>query len=206
MKLYFSPGACSLAPHIVLREAGLTPTLVKVDLASHRTADGADFYAVTPKGQVPLLELDDGSLLSEGPVIAQYLADQAGATALMPAAGTPARYRVMAWQNFVTSELHKGFAPLFDAEVNAEAKQRLSSVLMKKLRWVDGQLADQAEGPFLTGTAFTAADAYLFVVTGWAPHVGLDLSSLTNLQRLRTAVAERPAVREAMRAEGLAQR
>jgi glutathione S-transferase len=203
MKLYFSPGACSLAPHIVLLEAGLSATLVKVDLTSHRTADGGDFYAINPKGQVPLLELEDGTRLSEGPVIAQYIADQAGATALMPAAGTPARYRVMAWQNFVTSELHKGFAPLFDAEVNAEAKQRLSSVLMKKLRWVDGQLAT---GPFLTGTAFTAADAYLFVVTGWAPHVGLDLSSLANLQRFRAAVAQRPAVREAMRAEGPAQR
>jgi len=203
MKLYFSPGACSLAPHIVLREAGLTPVLVKVDLASHRTADGADFHAVTPKGQVPLLELDDGSLLSEGPVIAQYIADQAGATALMPAAGTPQRYRVMEWQNFVTSELHKGFAPLFDAEVNAEAKQRLASVLMKKLRWVDGQLATS---PFLTGANFTAADAYLFVVTGWAGHVGLDLSALTNLQRFRAAVSERPAVREAMQAEGLAVR
>jgi glutathione S-transferase len=203
MKLYFSPGACSLAPHIVLREAGLTPTLVKVDLASHRSADGADFYATAPKGQVPLLELDDGTRLSEGPVIAQYIADQAGATALMPAAGTPQRYRVMEWQNFVTSELHKGFAPLFDAEVNAEAKQRLSSVLMKNLRWVDAQLAT---GRFLTGSAFTAADAYLFVVTGWAPHVGLDLSPLANLQRFRAAVAKRPAVREAMQAEGLAVR
>ena len=206
MKLYFSPGACSLAPHIVLREAGLAPTLVQVDLASHRSADGADFYAIAPKGQVPLLELDDGKRLSEGPVIAQYIADHAGATALMPAAGTTARYRVMEWQNFVTSELHKGFAPLFDAEVNAEAKRRLSSALMKKLHWVVGQLAEQAEGPFLTGAAFTAADAYLFVVTGWAPHVGLDLSPLVNLQRFRTAVAERPAVREAMQAEGLAVR
>lgn len=203
MKLYFSPGACSLAPHIVLREAGLTPTLVKVDLASHRSADGADFHAITSKGQVPLLAPDDGTHLSEGPVIAQYIADRAGATALMPAAGTPARYRVMEWQNFVTSELHKGFSPLFDAEVNAEAKQRLASGLMKKLRWVDAQLAT---GPFLTGSAFTAADAYLFVVTGWAPHVGLDLSPLANLQRFRAAVSERPAVRQAMQAEGLAVR
>jgi glutathione S-transferase len=203
MKLYFSPGACSLAPHIVLREAGLTPTLVKVDLASHRTADGADFHAITAKGQVPLLELDDGTRLSEGPVIAQYIADHAGATALVPPAGTPARYRVMEWQNFITSELHKGFAPLFDAEVNADAKQRLATVLLKKLRWVDAQLVT---APFLTGAAFTAADAYLFVVTGWAPHVGLDLSALANLQRFRAAVAERPAVRQAMQAEGLAVR
>jgi glutathione S-transferase len=203
MKLYFSPGACSLAPHIVLREAGLSPTLVKVDLATHRTADGSDFRAIAPKGQVPLLELDDGTRLSEGPVIAQYIADQAGATALMPPAGSPQRYRVMEWQNHVTSELHKGFTPLFDAELNAEAKQRLASVLMKKLRWVDGQLA---AGPFLTGASFTAADAYLFVVTGWAPHVGLDLSPLGHLQRFREAVAQRPAVREAMRAEGLAVR
>jgi glutathione S-transferase len=203
MKLYFSPGACSLAPHIVLREAGLTPTLVKVDLASHRTADGADFHAITAKGQVPLLELDDGTRLSEGPVIAQYIADHAGATALVPPAGTPARYRVMEWQNFITSELHKGFAPLIDAEVNADAKQRLATVLLKKLRWVDAQLVT---APFLTGAAFTAADAYLFVVTGWAPHVGLDLSALANLQRFRASVAERPAVRQAMQAEGLAVR
>lgn len=203
MKLYFSPGACSLAPHIVLREAGLTATLVKVDLPTHRAAEGADFRAIAPKGQVPLLALDDGTRLSEGPVIAQYLADQAGAQALIPAAGTAARYRVMEWQNFVTSELHKGFTPLFDAELNTEARQRLSSTLMKKMRWVDAQLA---AGPFLTGETFTAADAYLFVVVGWAPHVGRDLSSLANLQRFRAAVAERPAVREAMRAEGLALR
>ena len=203
MKLYFSPGACSLAPHIVLREAGLPVTLVKVDLATHRTADGADFHATAPKGQVPLLELPDGTHLSEGPVIAQYVADTAGTRTLMPAAGSAGRYRVMEWQNFITSELHKGFAPLFDAEVNAEAKQRLSTVLMKKLRWVDAQLAGRR---FLTGDDFTAADAYLFVVTGWAPHVGLDLSGLAQLQRFRAAVAERPAVREAMRAEGLVAR
>jgi glutathione S-transferase len=200
MKLFFSPGACSLAPHIVLREAALPFTLERVDTAKHLTEHGADYYTVNPKGQVPLLELDDGQRLSEGPVIVQYIADRAARRDLMPEPGTLARYRVMEWQNHITSELHKGFSPLFDAAFDAAAKARHSTLLRKKLEWVDSKLSDSA---FLTGDGFTAADAYLFTVAGWAKYVALDLSDLRHLQRFLAQVAERPAVRDAMRAEGL---
>lgn len=201
MKLYFSPGACSLAPHIVLREAGVDITLVKVDIGKHVTAQGADYYAINPKGQVPVLELDDGQRLSEGPVIAQYVADHARHPGLMPAAGTLARYRVMEWQNFITSELHKGFTPLFNPALEASAKATLSAVLRRKFEWVDAQLGDTA---FLTGDGFSAADAYLFTVSRWAGFVGLELSDLRHLQRFLARVGERPGVRQALQAEGLA--
>lgn len=200
MKLYFAPAACSLAPHIVLREAGMTFDLAKIDTGRHVTADGGDFYAVNAKGQVPVLELDDGTRLTEGPVIAQYVADKAGATSLVPAAGTFARYRVMEWQNYITSEIHKSFTPLFHDDVDATAKQALAGVLRKKLAWLDGQLMGK---PYLTGEAFTAADAYLFVVLGWARFVKLDIGDLSHLQAFIARVAARSAVREAMRAEGL---
>lgn len=201
MKLYYAPAACSLAPHIVLREAGLPFSLVKVDTASHRTADGGDYYAITSKGQVPLLELADGNRLSEGPVIAQYIADQAGAAALMPAAGTLARYRVMEWQNYITSELHKSFTPLFHNDIDANAKDVLTGVLRKKIEWVDARLA--LSGDYLTGNTFTAADAYLFAVLNWARFVKMDLGDLGHVQAFMRRVAARPAVREAMKAEGL---
>jgi len=201
MKLFYSPGACSLAPHIVLREAGLPFALERVDTGKHLTASGADYYAINPKGQVPLLELDDGQRLSEGPVIAQYIADLAANTTLVPAAGSMARYRVAEWQNYVTSELHKGFTPLFNPALDAGAKKTLSAVLRKKYEWVDSRLSDTR---FLTGDSFTAADAYLFTVTGWARHVGLELSDLRHLQRFIAAVGERAAVRQALKAEGLA--
>lgn len=200
MKLYYAPAACSLAPHIVLREAGIGFGLEKVDTTRHLTADGADFHAVNAKGQVPVLELDDGARLTEGPVIAQYIADQAGAASLMPAPGTFARYRVMEWQNYITSELHKSFTPLFHDDVDATAKQALAGVLRRKLAWLDGQLAGT---PYLTGETFTAADAYLFVVLGWARYVRLDIADLSHLQAFLARVAQRPAVREALRAEGL---
>jgi glutathione S-transferase len=200
MKLFFSPGACSLVPHIVLRETGTPFTLSKVDTARHLTASGDDYYAVNPKGQVPVLELDDGSRLTEGPVIAQYIADRADAMNLMPPAGSMARYRVMEWQNYITSELHKSFSPLFNPEFDATAKALHTRLLRKKFEWVDQRLAGT---PYLTGEHFTAADAYLFTVAGWARHVSLDLADLPNLQRFLAAVAARPAVREAMKAEGL---
>jgi len=200
MKLYYSPGACSLAPHIVLREAGQAFTLSKVDTSKHATATGEDYYAINPKGMVPLLELDDGSRLSEGPVIAQFIADRVGASTLMPPAGSTERYRVMEWQNYITSELHKSFTPLFNPELDAAAKQTLSAVLRKKLQWVDGQLAGR---DFLTGKAFTAADAYLFTILGWAKYVNLDIADLSNIQHFLSTVSQRPAVREAMKAEGL---
>ena len=200
MKLYYSPGACSLAPHIVLREAAQTFTLSKVDTAKHVTAGGEDYYTINPRGMVPLLELDDGSRLSEGPVIAQFIADRAGASTLMPAAGSIERYRVMEWQNYITSELHKSFTPLFNPELDATAKQTLSTVLRKKLEWVNGQLSGR---DFLTGKTFTAADAYLFTVLGWTKYVNLDIADLSNIQHFLSTVSQRPAVREAMKAEGL---
>lgn len=200
MKLYYSPAACSLAPHIVLREAGLAFNLEQVDTARHQTAGDADYYAINPKGMVPVLELADGTRLTEGPVIAQYIADQAGATTLMPEAGSMQRYRVMEWQNYVTSELHKSFTPLFHNDVDAAAKAALASVLRKKLEWLNDQLA---HGHYLTGEAFTAADAYLFVVLGWAKFVSLNMNDLIHLQGYMQRVQARPAVREAMQAEGL---
>lgn len=200
MKLYFSPGACSLAVHIVLNESGLPFVLERVDLSSHRTAGGGDYRAINPKGQVPLLELEDGQCLSEGPVIAQYVADLAGATRLMPPSGSLARYRVMEWQNFITSELHKSFTPLFNRELEASAKHILAGLLRRKFEWVDSRLATS---PFLAGEHFSAADAYLFTVCRWAPLVALDLSGLPDLQRFLQEVGARPAVRRAMQSEGL---
>lgn len=200
MKLFFSPGACSLAPHIVLRETGTSFSLERVDLATHVTATGGDYYAINPKGQVPVLELDDGTRLTEGPVIAQFIADHAGKSTLMPAAGSIARYRVMEWQNYITAELHKSFTPLFNPGFDATAKGLHATLLRKKYEWIDRRLADTK---YLTGEHFTAADAYLFTVTGWAKHVDLNLSDLPSLQRFLASVAARPAVREAMKAEGL---
>lgn len=200
MKLYYSPGACSLAIHIVANEAGIALTLEKVDTTKHVTASGSDYYSINSKGQVPLLELNDGSRLSEGPVIAQYLVDSVQARTLMPAAGTMARYRVMEWQNFVTSELHKGFSPLFNPKFDANAKAVQASLLRQKLEWVDEQLAGK---DYLTGAEFTAADAYLFTVANWAKYVKLDLSGLGNLQAFLARVAARPAVARALKEEGL---
>jgi len=200
MKLYFSPGACSLAPHIVLREAQLPFVLERVNISTHKTQHDADYYTINPKGYVPLLELDNGERLSEGPVIAQYISDQAGNHDLMPAAGTLQRYRVMEWQNYITSELHKSFSPLFNPAIEASAKAVISAALRKKFDWVSSQLEGKQ---YLTGDTFTAADAYLFAVASWARHVDLDLSGCTHLQDYLKRVANRPAVKAAMQAEGL---
>ncbi|WP_137940256.1 glutathione transferase GstA [Chitinivorax sp. B] len=200
MKLFYSPGACSLVPHIMLHEAGLAFSLVRVDTAEHQTAQGADYYVVNPKGQVPLLELEDGQYLSEGPVIAQYIGDRAARHDLMPVAGSMARYRVMEWQNYITSELHKSFSPLFHSALDTTGKAVFTAALHKKFEWVSGQLQGKH---YLTGDHFTAADAYLFVVAGWAKHVGLDLSPHLALGEFLKRVASRPAVQSAMRAEGL---
>ena len=201
MKLYYAPGACSLAPHIVLREIGGAFDLIRVDTRTHALQSGEDYNAINPKGYVPLLELDDGQRLSEGPVICQYLADQAGRTDLMPAAGSFARYRTMEWQNYITSELHKSFTPLFKPEFDETAKSLFAQQLRNKFGWVSERLAG---GEFLTGSDFTAADAYLFVVTNWSTHVKLDLSDLAPLQAFVQRVAARPAVQTALQAEGLA--
>lgn len=200
MKLYYSPGACSLVPHILLREAQLPHTLVKVDTGTHRTEQGVDYTTINPKGYVPLLELDDGQRLSEGPVIAQYIADHARREDLMPAAGSMARYRVMEWQNYITSELHKSFSPLFNPALDAQAKAIFTAALRKKFDWISSQLRGK---PYLTGDDFTAADAYLFTVARWAKYVSLDLSDVEDLQAFLKRVASRPAVQDAMRAEGL---
>lgn len=201
MKLYYSPGACSLAPHIILREIGLAFELVKVDLSTHQTQNGKNFYSLNSKGYVPFLELDSGEHLSEGPVITQYLSDKANRQDLMPAAGTMARYKVQEWQNFITSELHKGFSPLFNSAFDANATAIHKELLRKKLAWVSEQLDHKS---YLTGDTFTAADAYLFVVASWSKLVKLDLSGLDSLQAFIQRVANLPSVKAAMKAEGLA--
>jgi glutathione S-transferase len=200
MKLYYSPGACSLSPHIVLLEAGLKATLVKVDTKSHKTEDGGDYYAVNPKGYVPLLELDDGDRLSEGPAIVQYLADRNPASGIAPAAGTMERYHLQEWLNFITAELHKQFSPLFQATTPAEYKETLKEKIAKRFDWV----AEQLKGKdYLMGRTFTVADAYLFTMLTWTKHVGIDLARWPVLTAYQARVASRPKVREAMIAEGL---
>jgi glutathione S-transferase len=200
MKLFYSPGACSLAPHILIEDTGLPCQMVRVDLPKSLTESGEDYKRIYDKGSVPLLELDSGELLSEGPVIAQYLCDLAVRTDLMPAAGTLGRYRVMAWQNYITSELHKSFTPLFNPSASADTKALFTQQLKAKFTWVSSKLAGQ---DYLTGSTFTAADAYLFVVASWSRYVGMDLSAHTDLSAFMARVAARPAVVAAMKAEGL---
>jgi glutathione S-transferase len=200
MKLYYSPGACSLSPHIVLRESGLPFTPVLASTKTHQLADGTDYYTINPKGYVPLLELDNGERLSEGPVIVQYIADQVPDKKLAPPAGTMARYRLMEWLNFTTSELHKGFSPLFNKDFPEDGKAIYRKKLGDRLAWVDGQLAGKQ---YLMGDTFTVADAYLFTVAGWGQYVGVDIKPLANLSAYVARVAARPAVQEALKAEGL---
>lgn len=200
MKLYYSPGACSLSPHIAFREAGLQVTLVKASTKTHQLDDGTDYYAINPKGYVPLLELDDGERLSEGPAIVQYLADRNPASGLAPAAGTMARYRLQEWLNFITSELHKQFSPLFAADTPAEYKQTLQEKLARRFDW----LAEELKGKdYLLGKQFTVADGYLFTVLRWTGFVGIDLAKWPVLAAYEARVAARPKVREALIAEGL---
>lgn len=198
MKLYFAPGTCSLAPHIVLCEAKLNFTLKKVALKTHTLQDGTDYYTINQKGQVPVLELDNGERLTEGPIVSQYIADQVPDSNLIPPAGSIARYHVMEWQSYITSELHKSYTPLFNSDLDDAAKKILVAILRKKYEWVDSQLINKL---YLTGETFTVADAYLFTVSNWAKYVALDISDLKHLKRFINLVAERPAVREALRAE-----
>jgi len=200
MKLYYSPGACSLSPHIALCEAGTKFELVKTALQTHTLADGTDYYQVTAKGQVPLLELDDGTRLSEGPVILQYIADHAPGCGLAPDHGTMDRYRVLEWLNFITSELHKGFSPLFNSKMPREAQEIFAARLKHKYAYVDARLEGK---DYLMGAQFSIADAYLFTVTNWAAGLGLDLSAFRNLAAFNARMKARPAVQEAMKAEGL---
>jgi len=200
MKLYYSNGACSLSPHIVLRESGLPFTLVRASTKTHALDDGTDYYTINPKGSVPLLELDNGERLSEGPAIVQYIADQAPDKKLAPANGTFERYRVQEWLNFITSELHKGYSPLFRPTTPEDFKPVLRELLLKKYEFVDSKLAGKQ---YLMGDSFTVPDAYLFTVTNWAKHVGLDLSKFANLQAFMARMSARPAVQAALEAEGL---
>jgi glutathione S-transferase len=201
-KLYFAPGACSLSPHIVLRETGTPFSMVKVDLAAKKTEDGGDFWTKNPGGYVPALEADDGTMITEGPVIVQYLADKAGK--LAPKFGSPERYKMMSWLNYITSELHKGFSPLFNVKVQDESKSVLRDRLKHRLGVVDKHLA---KNDFLMGKDFTVADAYLFTVLNWTkrPVVAIDLAKdFPNLAAFSARVAARPHVQEAMKAEGIA--
>jgi glutathione S-transferase len=200
MKLFYSPGACSLSPHIVLLEAGLTFTIEKTDLRTKKTAAGSDYYATNSKGAVPALQLDDGRVLTEGPAIVQYLADQKPESGLAPRAGTFERYQLMEMLNFITSELHKGYSPLFNPKISADWKASALANLGKKFDWLSGFLDNKT---FLMGTAFTVADAYLFTVLRWSEHVGVDLAKWPVLTAYRARVGQRPAVQEALKAEGL---
>ncbi len=200
MKLYFSPGACSLSPHIVLREAGLPFTPIQADLKKHELKDGGDYYAINAKGYVPVLELDDGSRLTEGPAIVQYIADQVPDKKLAPANGTMERYRVQEWLNFITSELHKGYGPLFNPATPDDYKAMAKTKLTERYKWVDAQLEGH---DYLMGKTFSVADAYLFTVTNWAGHLGLDLAAFKNVGAFMKRMSERPAVQDALKAEGL---
>jgi glutathione S-transferase len=200
MKLYFSPGACSLSPHIALREAGLPFEAIQVNLKTHQLNDGSDYYAINPHGSVPLLVLDNGEHLTEGPAIVQFIADQAPDKNLAPPNGTLPRYRLQSWLNFIGTELHKNFSPLFSPITPEETKAQSKAKLQDHLHWVNAQLEGRQH---LLGESFSVADGYLFVVTNWCQMKAIDISALTHLNALRARVAARPAVQAAMRAEGL---
>ena len=200
MKLYYSPGACSLSAHIALQEAGLAFTPMLASTKSHKLQDGTDFYSINPLGYVPVLELDDGTRLREGPAIVQYIADQVPLKMLAPQNGTLQRYRLQEWLSFIGTELHKGFSPLFNPATPEEYKAIARERLQQRLQWVDNQLAGKQ---YLMGEQFTVADGYLFTVANWAGFVGLDISGLKNLGAFHARVAARPAVQAAMKAEGL---
>jgi glutathione S-transferase len=200
MKLYYSAGACSLAPHIVLHEAGLAFEAISAPTKTHKLADGTDYYTINPLGYVPFLVLDDGRTLHEGPAITQYLADQAPAKNLAPANGTYERYKLQEWLTFIGTELHKGFSPLFNPATPADYKPSVIERLQARLKWVDSELAGK---DYLMGSQFTIADAYLFTVTNWAKLVGVDIADLANIQAYRARVGARPSVVAAMKAEGL---
>ena len=202
MKLYYSPGTCSFAAHIVAREAGVALELERVNIhkTPHVTASGTDFAAINPKGYVPALQLDDGSLLSEGAVIVQYLADLNPVSGLMPPPGTLERYRVQSWLNFIATELHKMFSPwMFHAEYGPAVQQIARDKIGQRLSYVEKHLAEQ--GPLLTGQQFTVADAYLFTIAGWSTFAKVDLTPFPNLRSYLKRIGGRPKVQEALAAE-----
>ncbi|ATM95954.1 glutathionine S-transferase [Yersinia frederiksenii] len=198
MKLFYKPGACSLSPHIVLREAGLDFSIESVDLATKKTETGEDYLRINPKGQVPALLLDDGSLLTEGVAIVQYLADKVPDRHLIAPSGTLSRYHAIEWLNFVATELHKGFSPLFNAKTPEEYKVIARERLDKQFSYVDSVLAQH---DYLLGKKFSVADAYLFTVTRWANALKLEIAQRSHLDKFMARVAERPAVKAALAAE-----
>ena len=199
MKLYYSPGACSLSPHIALHEAGLAHTPVLASTQSHKLQDGTDYYGINPLGYVPLLELDNGERLREGPAIVQYLADQVPGKNLAPANGTMERYRLQEWLTFIGTELHKGHSPLFAPGTPEDYKPLVRERLQARFAWVDKQLAGK---DYLLGQ-FSVADAYLYTVSRWGQYVGVDLSGFANIVAFQQRMEQRPAVQAALRAEGL---
>lgn len=200
MKLYYSPGACSLSPHIALREAGLPVELAKVDLAAKKVDDGTDYLTVNGKGYVPALKLPSGEVLTEGPAIVQFIADQNADSRLAPKAGTIERYRLQEWLNFITSEIHKSFSPLFNKATGADARAAAVANLEKRFGYIEKELGSKS---FLLGEQFTVADGYLFTVISWSKHVGIDLQKWPILAAYHVRIASRPKVQEALRAEGL---
>jgi len=200
MKLYYTPGACSLSPHIALLEAGLPYDLVKVDLRAKKLENGDDFLKVNPKGQVPVLALDSGELITEGPVIIQMIADKATGKNLAPARDSADRYKLLEWLNFITTELHKSFGPMFSPVLADEAKAFFKDRVMGKFRYVESQLAGR---DYLMGSQFTVADGYLFTMLSWADRMKFDLSEMPNLLAYKARVGARPKVQEALTKEGL---
>lgn len=199
MKLFYSPGACSLAAHIALREAGLSFETEKVDLAAKKTERGADYWTINPKGYVPALQLDDGEILTEASAVLQYIADRKPAAKLLPPTGTKERYRALEWIGFITTELHKGIGVLWKPNLPEAYRAMALETAAKRLQYVESQLGAQ----YLTGAAFTVADAYLFVVANWAKPLNVDLTPYAKLRALIQRIAARPAVQAAMVAEGL---
>ena len=200
MKLYYMPGACSLSPHIVALEAGIPLQMIKVDGNTKRTENGDDFLQINPKGYVPTLLLDSGELLTEGPAVVQYLADQKPESALAAPNGTLPRYHLQEMLGYINSELHKTYSPLFKPDTPEATRAERKEYLLRRYQLIEDVLVKQ---PFLLGDHFTVADAYLFTITNWARHVELDLSGFPALLAFQKRVAERPAVQEALEAEGL---
>ena len=199
MKLYYSPGACSQAPHILLHEIGLSHDAERVDLKNKVTESGRNYLEINPKGSVPALELDNGEVLTENAVVLQYLGDRAGSSDMLPAVGNFRRYRVLELVKLITTELHKSFAPLFSPEAGEETKQFMTANLGKKLDYLEKQLGD---GPFMMGEELTLPDPYLFVITGWAEKM-LGLDRWPNLRAFRERMMQRPSVRHVLQFEGL---
>jgi glutathione S-transferase len=200
MKLYYSPGACSLSPHIVACEAGIELQLIKVDLKTKRTESGADFREVSPNGYVPALALDSGEVLTEGPAIVQYLADQKPGAQLAPVNGSLERYRLQQWLNFISTELHKGFSPLFDPAITPERRTAVLETLFRRFDYVVNALGSK---PFVLGEGFSVADAYLYTVLNWTGFVKVDMARWPALKEYQVRVGKRPATQRALKEEGL---